>query len=84
MTESNIHEELTMALRLFKLTLKDWAASRKKPDGSVGVTPSMVLHCAQGREDTAWLRSDIETLISKAHKTFPDFYDFHERKAVTK
>jgi len=83
MTESNIHKDLTVALGLFKLTLKEYASTRTKPDGSVGVSPSMVIHCAQGREETAWLRSNIETLISKARETFPDFYEFHERKAVS-
>ena len=83
MLASNIHEDLKVALQLYKLTLKDWAATLKKPDGTVGVSSTAVILNAQGREDTPWLRGEIEHLISKAQTTFPDFYDFHCKKAAS-
>jgi len=83
MLASNIHDELKVALHLYKYTLKDWAATLKKPDGSVGVSSTAVILNAQGREETPWLRSEIENLISKAQTTFPDFYDFHYKKAAS-
>jgi len=76
----NVHKELTKALHLYDLTLKAWSAQLIKPDGSIGVSSSMVIRCAQGREETEWLRKEIEQLISKAHEDFPDFYAFHEQE----
>jgi len=83
MLASNIHDELKVALQLYKYTLKDWAATLKKPDGSVGVSSTAVILNSQGREETPWIRSEIENLISKAQTTFPDFYDFHYKKAAS-
>lgn len=84
MSDSNIHSELTTALRLFKIYLKDYAAKQQKPDGTQGVTPSLVIRVAKGQEELVWLRDEIERLISEAHDTFKDFYAFHSKKAVFK
>ena len=80
MPQNNIHEPFSTALKLFNITLKEWSKNRIKPDGALGVHPSMVIRCAKGREDSEWLRTDIEQLIEKAHETFPDFYAYHNKE----
>lgn len=82
MPQNNIHEPLTLALKLFNLTLKEWSGNLVKPDGTKGVSSSMVIRSAQGREESDWLRSEIEAVITKAHQTFPDYYAYHSREKV--
>ena len=79
MPQNNIHEELTLALKLFNITLKEWSERIIKPDGAKGVHPSMVIRCAQGGEDSDWLRMEIKTYIDLAHRTFPEYYAYHKQ-----
>lgn len=80
MEHNNLHNDLSVALRLFNITLTDWSASLKRPNGTVGVSAPTVIRCAQGKEPTPWLREKITDLIRASHATFPGYYLYHARK----
>ena len=79
---SNLHDELSTALKLFDITLKDWATKLVKPTGGVGVSSTAVIRCAKGQENIEWISKEIHKLITQARNTFPEYYKYHSSEVV--
>lgn len=73
--KKNLHQELKTALMLRGSNLSKFAKNLKKPDGSIGVSHTAVIRVAQYREQTGWIRQEIEKAIKKSKKRFPEYWE---------
>lgn len=72
--KANLHQDLKTALMLKGSNLSRFAKSLQKPDGSVGVSHTAVIRVAQNHEQTVWIRKEIEKVIKKSRRRFPEFW----------
>ena len=70
----NLHQELKTALMLRGCTLTKFAKTLKKPDGTVGVSHTAVIRVAQFREQTDWIRKEIEKTIKESRRQYPQYW----------
>lgn len=71
---SKLHTQLKTALRLEGISLSHFAKNLIKPNGNVGVSHTAVIRVAQNREQTPWLRHEIETTIRNSKQEFPEYW----------
>lgn len=74
MADNTLHVELKKALMLFDLSISEWARGLEKPDGSVGISHTAVIQVAQRKDTTQWILDEINDVIHKAHREFPEYY----------
>ena len=71
---SNLHTQLKTALRLEGISLSHFAKTLIKPDGRIGVSHTAVIRVAQNREQTPWLRHEIESTVRSSKQQFPEYW----------
>lgn len=72
---SNLHVQLKTALRLKGISISQFAKSLIKPDGRIGVSHTAVIRVAQNREQTPWLRHEIESTVRSSKQQFPEYWN---------
>lgn len=71
----NVHKELKEALRLYGITITEFANSLVNPiSGKIGVTHPAVIQVSKGINATSWILEEIESIIQRAHSDFPEYY----------
>lgn len=78
--ETDLHTQLKTALKLLDMELKEFAAGLAKPDGTRGISHTAVIRVAKEYDNTQWIKEEIHALINKAHRLFPDYYEYHLEK----
>jgi len=67
-------EIMTRSDYLALIALLHFAKTLIKPDGRVGVSHTAVIRVAQNREQTAWLRHEIESTVRNSKQQFPEYW----------
>ena len=70
-----LHQELKTALMLQGSSISEFAKKLMKPDGTVGVSHTAVIRVAQNREQTGWIRHEIDSIIRKSRQQFPEYWE---------
>jgi hypothetical protein len=71
----DLHQNLKTALMLQGISISKFAKSLIKPDGRVGVSHTAVIRVAQNREQTPWLRHEIEATVRTSRQQFPEYWN---------
>lgn len=72
---SNLHLHLKTALMLQGVSISQFAKTLIKPNGKVGVSHTAVIRVAQNREQTPWLRHEIELTVRRSKQQFPEYWN---------
>lgn len=83
MPDNTLHSELKTALMLLGSNISAFGRSLTKPDGTQGVSHTAVILVAQGKDETQWILDEINTVIKKARRRFPEYYKKRSKIGVT-
>jgi len=72
---SNLHLQLKTALMLQGMSISQFSKRLIKPNGKVGVSHTAVIRVAQNREQTPWLRHEIELTVRRSKQQFPEYWN---------
>ncbi|MDZ7660453.1 hypothetical protein [Fodinibius sp.] len=83
----NTHQQLKFALGINRKSLKGFANTLKKPDGSIGISHTALIRVAQDTDKTPWIREIIESTINQSKDKHPsiweEFYIENDSKKTT-
>lgn len=68
------HTQLKFALGIRRKSLKGFANTLKKPDGSIGITHTALIRVAQDSDKTPWIREVINSTINESKRKHPDIW----------
>jgi hypothetical protein len=71
---SNLHNSLKNALKLTDSTIIEFARTRTRPNGKLGVSHSFVIAVAKGDQKTPWLRKEIKKFIAASRFKYPEYW----------
>jgi hypothetical protein len=69
------HKEFKTALSLFGLTINEFSKQLVNPhSGKKGVSHTAVIQVSKYREEIDWIDQEIDSIINKAYRLFPEYY----------
>lgn len=69
------HEEFKIALSLLGLTITQFSRQLVNPNsGRKGVSHSAVIQVSKHHEANEWIDREIDGVINKAYRLFPEYY----------
>jgi hypothetical protein len=71
----NTHSQLKFALGISQRSLKGFANTLTKPDGSIGISHAALIRVAQDTDKTPWIREVINRTINQSKKKHPSIWE---------